>query len=111
LLETIMTAPFVVAQWINMQHYFSTVDNEIYGSGSKVDHNVVGRIGVMTGVCSDLRIGSPAQTVLNGRMPYHDPMRLLTVIEAPRDRIQDDHRSSFAASAVVSPRVDQACVA
>ncbi len=88
LLETIMTAPLVVAQWINMEHYFSTVDNEIYGSGSKVYHNVVGRIGVMTGVWSDLRIGLPAQTVLNGRMPYHDPMRLLTVIEAPRDRIQ-----------------------
>jgi uncharacterized protein len=87
LLETIMTAPLVVAQWINMEHYFSTVDNEVYGSGSKVYHNVVGRIGVMTGAWSDLRIGLPAQTVFNGRTPYHDPMRLLTVIEAPRDRI------------------------
>jgi len=87
LLETIMTAPLVVAQWINMEHYFSTVDNEVYGSGSKIYHNVVGRIGVMTGAYSDLRIGLPAQTVLNGRTPYHEPMRLLTVIEAPRDRI------------------------
>jgi uncharacterized protein len=88
MLETIMTAPLVVAQWINMEHYFSTVDNEVYGSGSKVYHNVVGRIGVMTGTWSDLRIGLPAQTVLNGRTPYHDPMRLLTVIEAPRHRVQ-----------------------
>jgi uncharacterized protein YbcC (UPF0753/DUF2309 family) len=88
LLQTIMTAPLVVAQWINMEHYFSTVDNEVYGSGSKVYHNVVGRIGVMTGVSSDLRIGLPAQTVLNGRRPYHDPMRLLALIQAPRDRIQ-----------------------
>jgi len=88
LLETIMTAPLVVAQWINMEHYFSTVDNEVYGSGSKIYHNVVGRIGVMTGVWSDLRLGLPAQTVLNGRTPYHDPMRLLTVIEAPRDHVQ-----------------------
>ncbi|HEX2056503.1 MAG TPA: DUF2309 domain-containing protein [Nitrospiraceae bacterium] len=88
LLETIMTAPLVVAQWINMEHYFSTVDNEVYGSGSKVYHNVVGRIGVMTGVWSDLRIGLPAQTVLNGPVPYHEPMRLLAVIEAPRTRIQ-----------------------
>ncbi|HXF92409.1 MAG TPA: DUF2309 domain-containing protein [Nitrospiraceae bacterium] len=87
LLETIMTAPLVVAQWINMEHYFSTVDNEVYGSGSKVYHNVVGRIGVMTGVWSDLRIGLPAQTVLSGRLPYHEPMRLLAVIEAPRERI------------------------
>jgi uncharacterized protein YbcC (UPF0753/DUF2309 family) len=88
LLETIMTAPLVVAQWINMEHYFSTVDNEVYGSGSKVYHNVVGRIGVLTGVWSDLRIGLPAQTVLDGRRPYHDPMRLQAVIEAPRDRIR-----------------------
>ncbi len=87
LLETIMTAPLVVAQWINMEHYFSTVDNEVYGSGSKVYHNVVGRIGVMTGAWSDLRIGLPAQTVLSGRLPYHEPMRLLAVIEAPRERI------------------------
>jgi uncharacterized protein YbcC (UPF0753/DUF2309 family) len=88
LLETIMTAPLVVAQWINMEHYFSTVDNEVYGSGSKVYHNVVGRIGVMTGVWSDLRIGLPAQTVLNGPVPYHEPMRLLALIEAPLTRIQ-----------------------
>lgn len=87
LLETIMTAPLVVAQWINMEHYFSTVDNEIYGSGSKIYHNVVGRIGVMTGASSDLRIGLPAQTVLNGPVPYHEPMRLLAVLEAPRERI------------------------
>lgn len=88
LLETIMTAPLVVAQWINMEHYFSTVDNEVYGSGSKIYHNVTGRIGVMTGIWSDLRIGLPAQTVWNGRDPYHEPMRLLAVIEAPRDRIR-----------------------
>lgn len=88
LLETIMTAPLVVAQWINMEHYFSTVDNEVYGSGSKVYHNVVGRVGVMSGVASDLRIGLPAQTVLNGTVPYHEPMRLLAVIEAPRERIR-----------------------
>lgn len=88
LLEAIMTAPLVVAQWINMEHYFSTVDNEVYGSGSKVYHNVVSRVGVMSGVSSDLRIGLPAQTVFNGAEPYHEPMRLLTVIEAPRARIR-----------------------
>ncbi|MEP7152456.1 MAG: DUF2309 domain-containing protein, partial [Nitrospira sp.] len=88
LLETIMTAPLVVAQWINMEHYFSTVDNEVYGSGSKAYHNVVGRIGVMTGGASDMRLGLPAQTVFKGETPYHEPMRLLAVIEAPRARIQ-----------------------
>lgn len=83
LLENILTGPLVVGQWINMEHYFSTVDNEHYGSGSKVYHNVAGRFGVMTGNLSDLRTGLPAQTVLADGKPYHEPMRLITVIEAP----------------------------
>lgn len=83
LLETILTGPLVVGQWINMEHYFSAVDNERFGSGSKVYHNVAGRFGVMTGNLSDLRTGLPAQTVLAGGQPYHEPMRLITVIEAP----------------------------
>jgi uncharacterized protein len=87
LLEIIMTGPQVVGQWINMEHYFSTVDPEVYGSGSKIYHNVVGRFGVMSGPQSDLRTGLAWQTVMNGPRPYHEPMRLLTVIEAPRERI------------------------
>ena len=88
LLEIIMTAPQVVTQWINMEHYFSTVDNDVYGSGSKIYHNVVGRIGVMSGMQSDLRTGLAWQTVMNGEVPYHEPTRLLTLIEAPRVRIE-----------------------
>ena len=83
LLESILTGPLVVGQWINMEHYFSTVDNERYGSGSKVYHNVAGRFGVMTGNLSDLRTGLPAQTVLKDGLPYHEPVRLIAVIEAP----------------------------
>ncbi len=87
LLETILTGPLIVAQWINMEHYFSTTDNEVYGSGSKAYHNVVGRSGVMYGTSSDLRIGLPQQTVMSGEMPYHDPLRLLAVVEAQPARI------------------------
>jgi len=87
LLEVLLTAPQVVAQWINMEHYFSAVDNEVYGSGSKIYHNVVGQFGIMSGPCSDLRLGLARQTVMNGERPYHEPMRLLTIIEAPRERI------------------------
>ena len=87
LLENILTGPLVVGQWINMEHYFSTVDNEHYGSGSKVYHNVAGRFGVMTGNLSDLRTGLPAQTVLAKGQPYHEPMRLITVIEAPFEHV------------------------
>ena len=88
LLEVLMTAPQVVAQWINMEHYFSAVDNEVYGSGSKIYHNVVGRFGIMSGPWSDLRLGLAWQTVMNGEVPFHEPMRLLTLIEAPRPRIE-----------------------
>ena len=88
LLQNILTGPLVVGQWINMEHYFSAVDNENYGSGSKVYHNVAGRFGVMTGNLSDLRTGLPAQTVLADGMPYHEPMRLITVIEAPFEHVE-----------------------
>ena len=88
LLEVLLTGPQVVGQWINMEHYFSAVDNEVYGSGSKIYHNVVGRLGIMSGPWSDLRLGLARQTVMNGEVPYHEPMRLLTIIEAPRERIE-----------------------
>jgi uncharacterized protein YbcC (UPF0753/DUF2309 family) len=87
LLEILMTGPQVVGQWINMEHYFSTVDNEVYGSGSKIYHNVVGRFGIMSGPQSDLRVGLAAQTVMKGERPYHEPMRMLSIIEASRERI------------------------
>jgi uncharacterized protein YbcC (UPF0753/DUF2309 family) len=86
-LEIIMTAPMIVTNWINMEHYFSTVDPVVYGAGSKVYHNVVGNIGVMYGSQSDLCVGLPIQTVFNGNKPYHDPMRLFAIIEAPLERI------------------------
>ena len=89
LLEIVMTGPQVVGQWINMEHYFSTVDTEVYGSGSKIYHNVVGRFGIMSGPQSDLRTGLAWQTVMDGPRPYHEPMRLLTLIEAPKERISE----------------------
>jgi len=87
-LEVIMTAPMVVTQWINSQYYFSTVDNEVFGSGTKVIHNPVGKLGVMQGNVSDLKIGLPFQSVHNGRDYVHEPMRLVVVIEAQRDAIE-----------------------
>ncbi len=82
-----MRIPMIVGNWINMEHYFSTVDPLVYGAGSKVYHNVVGRVGVMYGSESDLCVGLPIQTVLDGEKPYHEPMRLFVVIEAPLERI------------------------
>ena len=78
MLELILTAPLVVASWINLQYYGSTVDNAVFGSGDKALHNVVGRQGVMLGNRSDLRPGLPWQSVHDGRDYVHEPMRLLT---------------------------------
>ena len=86
-LEIIMTAPMIVGNWINMEHYFSTVDPFVYGAGSKVYHNVVGRVGVMYGSQSDLCVGLPIQTVSEGERPYHEPMRLFVIIEASLEMI------------------------
>lgn len=84
-LELIMTAPLVVASWINLQYYLSTVDNRVFGSGSKVVHNVVGDFGVMQGACGDLRIGLPLQSIVDARgIRRHEPMRLLALIKASR---------------------------
>ena len=81
ILEKIMTAPLIVGEWINTGYYFSAVDPWAYGSGSKVLHNVVGGVGMMLGSQSDLQMGFPLQTVNNGEIHYHEPMRLLAVIE------------------------------
>jgi uncharacterized protein len=86
-LEAIMTAPLLVVQWIGMEYYFSSVDPWIYGSGSKAIHNVVGGVGVMLGRQSDLRPGLPLQSVMDGRLPYHEPVRPLIIIEAPAERV------------------------
>jgi uncharacterized protein YbcC (UPF0753/DUF2309 family) len=86
-LETILTAPMVVAQWINCQYYFSTVDPVSFGAGTKTVHNVVGGVGVLAGHGGDLQLGLPWQSVADGDRLIHEPMRLLTIVQAPLDRI------------------------
>lgn len=87
-LETILTAPMVVAQWINAQYLFSTLDPVAYGSGSKITHNVAGKLGVMQGNASDLMHGLPVQSVSStDDRAYHTPQRLLTIVVAPRAAI------------------------
>jgi uncharacterized protein YbcC (UPF0753/DUF2309 family) len=86
-LETIMTAPLVVAQWISAQYYFSAVDPDQFGAGDKTLHNPVGGIGVVLGEGGDLQVGLPAQAVGLGDRRMHQSLRLLAVIQAPRERI------------------------
>lgn len=87
-LELIMTAPMVVANWINLQYYGSTVDNAAMGSGNKVLHNIVGRFGVLEGQGGDLRTGLPMQSLHDGTDWRHEPMRLHVVIEAPEEAME-----------------------
>ena len=87
ILELIMTAPLVVASWISLQYFGSTVDNQVFGSGDKTLHNVVGALGVLEGVGGDLRPGLPFQSVHDGKAPFHQPLRLCAMIEAPIERI------------------------
>ena len=76
-LEGILAAVGPVGAGINLEYYFSTVDNEGWGCGSKVPHNLVGLVGVMEGSESDLRTGLPRQMI-----EVHEPVRLLLVVEA-----------------------------
>jgi len=89
-LELILTAPMVVANWINLQYYGSTVDPERFGSGDKTLHNVVGgTLGVYEGAGGDLRIGLAKQSVHDGTDWVHEPLRLSVYVEAPAYAIDD----------------------
>ena len=96
ILTRIFDGPLVVGEWINLEHYFATVDNKVYGAGSKVYHNVVSKIGVYNGNYSDLKIGLPTQSVLEEGKPYHEPVRLLTYMEAPLDIVAKAVENSVA---------------
>lgn len=88
-LTLIMTAPLVVASWINLQYYGSTVNNRVFGSGNKVLHNVTGTLGVLEGNAGDLKVGLPWQSVHDGRRFVHEPLRLNAFIEAPVQAIDE----------------------
>jgi hypothetical protein len=86
-LELIITAPVVVASWISLQYYGSSVAPEMFGGGNKLIHNVVGGIGVIEGNGGKLRPGLPWQAVHDGESLQHEPLRLSVMIEAPRAEI------------------------
>lgn len=75
-LAGILNAVAPVCGGINLEYYFSRVDNEKLGAGSKLPHNVMGLIGVANGIDGDLRPGLPAQMI-----ELHDPLRLLVIVE------------------------------
>jgi uncharacterized protein YbcC (UPF0753/DUF2309 family) len=88
-LELILTAPVVVASWISLQYYGSTVAPSLFGSGNKLLHNVVGGIGVVEGSGGNLRTGLPLQSVHDGKAFVHEPLRLSVCVAAPREAISE----------------------
>ena len=80
IIEAILLAAGPVGAGINLEYYFSTVNNDQYGSGSKITHNVSGLFAVMDGTTSDLRTGLPKQMI-----EIHEAMRLQVLVEAKTD--------------------------
>lgn len=76
ILSAILNAVVPVCGGINLEYYFSRIDPQKYGAGSKLPHNVNGLIGVMNGTEGDLLTGLPTQMT-----ELHEPLRLLLLVE------------------------------
>jgi uncharacterized protein YbcC (UPF0753/DUF2309 family) len=81
-LALLMAAVVPVCAGISLEYYFSFVDNDRYGCGTKLPHNVTSLVGVMDGHASDLRTGLPWQMV-----EIHEPVRILFVVETTPERL------------------------
>lgn len=79
-LTNILNAAAPVCGGINLEYFFSRVDNTKLGAGTKLPHNVMGLFGVANGIDGDLRTGLPMQMI-----EVHDPVRLLIVVEHDAD--------------------------
>lgn len=76
-LAGLLGAVVPVCGGINLEYYFSRIDNRGYGCGVKLPHNITSLLGVMDGAGSDLRTGLPWQMV-----EIHEPVRILFVVES-----------------------------
>lgn len=101
ILNGILTPLVPVCGGINLEYFFSRVDNSVYGAGSKLPHNVFSLVGVGNGSEGDLRTGLPEQMI-----EIHDPVRLLIVIEQRREIVE----RVLAQNAAVRDWIDHAWV-
>jgi uncharacterized protein YbcC (UPF0753/DUF2309 family) len=98
-LAAVLGAVVPVCAGIGLEYYFSFVDNDRYGCGTKLPHNVTGLVGVMDGHASDLRTGLPWQMV-----EIHEPVRILFVIETTPERLMKVVNASAALRQLVENR-------
>ena len=56
---------------------------------SKTIHNVVGQFGILSGNGGDLTTGLAWESLHDGQSFIHEPLRLLSVIAAPRQAVAD----------------------
>lgn len=98
-LARILEAIVPVVCGINLEYFFGAIDNEVYGSGTKLPHNVAGLVGVMNGAQGDLRTGLWSQTV-----EIHEPVRLTLVVEISPDKLIAVVDSSKSLSRLVRNR-------
>ena len=80
ILTAVMRPIGLVCGGINLEYYFSRVDNIKMGAGTKLPHNVMGLFGVANSSDGDLRPGLPWQMI-----EVHDPVRLLVIVEHQPD--------------------------
>ena len=76
ILSAVMRPIGLVCGGINLEYYFSRVDNIRMGAGTKLPHNVMGLFGVANSSDGDLRPGLPWQMI-----EVHDPVRLMVIVE------------------------------
>lgn len=87
ILTAILTAPVVVASWINLQYYASRIDPEHFAAGDKTIHHVVAGLGVIEGNAGDLRSGLPLQSIHDGKDFVHEPRRLTVFLESETELV------------------------
>ncbi|MGB3006533.1 MAG: DUF2309 domain-containing protein [Chitinophagaceae bacterium] len=90
ILTAVMRPIGLVCGGINLEYYFSRVDNIKMGAGTKLPHNVMGLIGVANSSDGDLRPGLPWQMI-----EVHDPVRLLVIVEHQPDIVLKAINSSL----------------
>lgn len=98
-LGALLAAAVPVCAGINLEYYFSYVDNDRYGCGTKLPHNVAGLVGVMDGHASDLRTGLPWQMV-----EIHEPVRILFVVETTPERLMKAVKANASLERLIENR-------